>query len=859
MSNLIPGQIVSHYKILEKLGAGGMGVVYKAEDTKLRRTVALKFLPPSFSFDEEAKKRFIHEAQSASAIDHPNICTVHEIGETEDDQLFISMACYEGETLKDKITKGELNANESIKIYLQIAEGLNKAHREGIVHRDIKPANIFITKEGIVKILDFGLAKTFGRTQLTQIGSTVGTCNYMSPEQARGENVDQRTDIWSLGIVMYEMLTGKLPFNADYDQAIIYSILNEDPEWDSFLHKDCLSGLIEIINKCLAKNKEERYQEVSEILGDLLYVSQGYQDAQKVSLKRRLKKHKHKIKLVFPIAAIIFSSVILLYIFQPVKGLIFSSTNTVSSAKHLLILPIKTFNGNASETAFCGGLVETLSSTLTQVEQFQKSLWVVPASEVSQSKITGIGEAQRRYAVNLVVTGSMQNVNKRIKLTLNLVDADNLRQLNSSIIDISDKEMISLQDKAVIALLEMLHIEMQPQLKDLLKVGETTNPKAYEYYVQGMGNLLLFQSSDKVEEAIRLFKLATQIDTLYALAYSRLGEAYLRSYELTKKTNLVDFSLNSAKKAYMLDSTLATTNTTLGMIYNTKGNYEDAIFYFKKALMIQSTSAVAYGGLATAYQSLNNFSMAEATYKQAINLKPDYWSGYNELGKFYYRHGRYNEALEQFKQVIKCTPNNYRGYCNLGAIYYMLGQLSDARQMFETSIEIQPNYYAYSNLGVLYYKGGDFDAAVKMYEKVLIMNNNDYLMWAHLAVAQHFIPGKMKESLENYKKAILMAKGQLQINPNDPIVIADLASFYSDLGDTLQAITLLNKALKIAPENSEVMYRAATINEHFNKREKALFWIEKALKYGYSKIEIEYEPELKQLISDERYKKIKLK
>ena len=244
------GENISHYKILEKLGSGGMGVVYKAEDTKLQRTVALKFLPPAFSSDEETKQRFIHEAQTASALQHNNICNIHSIDETKDGQLFICIDYYEGETLKSKLSKVSLSSDEIINITTQIAEGLQKAHEKGIVHRDIKPANIFITNEGIVKILDFGLAKSSGSTQLTDIVSTTGTCNYMSPEQALGEEVDQRTDIWALGIVMYEMLTGKLPFDADHDQAIIYSILNKELDLEK-LNTQLPEGFSFIIFKCL--------------------------------------------------------------------------------------------------------------------------------------------------------------------------------------------------------------------------------------------------------------------------------------------------------------------------------------------------------------------------------------------------------------------------------------------------------------------------------------------------------------------------------------------------------------------------------------------------------------------------------
>jgi serine/threonine protein kinase len=236
------GQTISHFRILEKLGEGGMGVVYKAHDTRLDRPVALKFLPPDLTRDPEARERFIHEAKAASALQHPNICTIHDIDETADNQLFIVMDCYEGETLKSRIAKGprlpdgsyeggqELRIEDAIDIALQVAQGLAKAHESGIIHRDIKPGNIIVSKDGIARIVDFGLAKLAGQTVLTKTGRTLGTVAYMSPEQARGEQVDQRTDIWSLGVVLYELLTGKRPFESEYEQALVYSILNEEPK-----------------------------------------------------------------------------------------------------------------------------------------------------------------------------------------------------------------------------------------------------------------------------------------------------------------------------------------------------------------------------------------------------------------------------------------------------------------------------------------------------------------------------------------------------------------------------------------------------------------------------------------------------
>ena len=263
------GQSVSHYKILEKLGEGGMGVVYRAEDTRLKRTVALKFLPPALTADPESKERFIHEAQAASSLQHNNICNVHDIDETPDGQLFIVMDFYEGETLKKKIEHGPLKIDEAADIAIQVAQGLTKAHECGIVHRDIKPANILITSEGVAKIVDFGLAKLSGRTMLTKTGSTLGTAAYMSPEQARGEPADQRTDIWSMGVVLYEMISGKRPFDAEYQNALMYSIVNAEPEPITGLRTGVPMELERILRKCLAKDPKDRYQHADEPMVDL--------------------------------------------------------------------------------------------------------------------------------------------------------------------------------------------------------------------------------------------------------------------------------------------------------------------------------------------------------------------------------------------------------------------------------------------------------------------------------------------------------------------------------------------------------------------------------------------------------------
>ena len=263
------GSVVSHYRILEKIGQGGMGEVYLAEDTKLERRVALKFLPAQFSADEEEKKRFIHEAKAASALDHPNICSVHEIGETPEGQLFIVMGYYEGKTLKEKIKAGPLPVNEAVALTVQVAEGLQEAHRKGIIHRDLKPANIMLTEQGVAKIVDFGLAKLKGLTRLTKSGTTLGTVAYMSPEQAQGKEVDQRSDIWSLGVVLYEMITGQPPFKGDYEQAVIYSIINEEPPVMTSANDEMPQDLQKAVKQALRKNPEERHPAIANLIAVL--------------------------------------------------------------------------------------------------------------------------------------------------------------------------------------------------------------------------------------------------------------------------------------------------------------------------------------------------------------------------------------------------------------------------------------------------------------------------------------------------------------------------------------------------------------------------------------------------------------
>ncbi len=313
------GRTISHYRILEKIGGGGMGVVYKAEDTKLKRMVALKFLPQDLTRKEHAKQRFIREAQNASSLDHPNICNIHEIDETDDGQLFISMTYYEGETLQKKIERGPLHIEQAIAITIQVAQGLFKAHSKKIIHRDIKPGNIFITEEGHVKILDFGLAKLTGTTKITKEGATTGTIAYMSPEQARGKDVDEKSDIWSLGVVLYEMLTGTVPFKGENWRVTLYSILNTQPESIKQLRKDIPEALEDVVEQMMQKDTKSRYQDTTTLIANLHSVARESGFSIPQAIVQKPDRIKQLTRILIPASIL----TVLIVAFLIIKGTLF--------------------------------------------------------------------------------------------------------------------------------------------------------------------------------------------------------------------------------------------------------------------------------------------------------------------------------------------------------------------------------------------------------------------------------------------------------------------------------------------------------------------------------------------------------
>ncbi len=843
------GETILHYKIMDKLGEGGMGVVYKAEDVKLKREVAIKFLPRHISVDEDEHRRFEIEAQAAASLNHPNIATIYTV-EEDNNEMFIVMELVDGVELKDKIKSGPIKLDESINIATQIAEGLEEAHKKGIVHRDIKSQNVMITKEDKVKIMDFGLAKIGRGINLTKSGTTFGTMSYMSPEQIYGKEADARSDIWSFGVVLYEMLCGHLPFEAEYEQAIAYSIVNSEagslPE-----ELDCPSYLKNIVAKCLQKDPNNRYQNVSDFLKDLKTGNAPEIKSSRYRAKKTFNLHstKNQLILAFLLLLILFIAFVE---HKPFIESIFGPKEIIETP-HLAVLPVSDIGGDKSNQAFCNGLTEILTSNLTQLQQLHDSIWVVPISEILKNNIQSPGQANQFFGANLVVTGSLMQIDDSFRLTLNLIDAKRLRQLNSFVVDVKENKLALLQNRSIISVLKMLNLQLNPKLKGLLEAGNTNDPEAYEYYIQGRGFLQSKENFSEVESAINSFLIAIQRDSLYALAHAGLAQAYWEKYLLVKKNELAQKAVKEAKRAYELNSKLAYVNIVLGNIHDGTGKYKEAVDDFNRALGIDPVSYEAYQGLAKAYENQSLPDDAERTYENAISMQPSNWIGYHSLGVFYCNHARYNEAIVQFRKEIQLNPQNYLGLNGLGAAYYYTNKLNDAIKTFEKAFDIKQTYFLASNLGTVYYILGKYAEAAEKYKKALSINDHDYTMWGNLATAYYWAPGERDKADSAYWQAIRLGEKDKEVNPNNAQLITMLAGYYAMVHQKEKALEYVKKSVRLAPHDAETMFRAGATYEQLGDRREAIDWIIKSIKNGYPRSDIESQPELKNLIFDKNY------
>jgi tetratricopeptide (TPR) repeat protein/predicted Ser/Thr protein kinase len=841
------GKTLGHYQISEKLGEGGMGEVFLARDVSLHRKVALKFLPSEMQQDESAQKRFLREAQSAAALDHPNICTIHEVGHDEG-RDFIVMEYVDGQTLKDRLKLGELPFEEAVRIAIEVAEGLAEAHGNGIVHRDLKPSNIMLTRKGHAKIMDFGLAKqltlpdwieTRAETvsAVTREGTTVGTLAYMSPELLCGEALDARSDIFSLGIVFHEMFGGEHPFRAATPIATCGRILHEAPRPLRQLNPRADEKVENLVARMLAKDLAGRPRDAGELLRELRALAQSGSSI--LPFPDRMLRYLKDMKVLFISGLALLMLVALALILWPSAPALWRRVTgrqhpgTIPDRQYLAVLPFVAVNGTAETAAYGRGLTETLNARLTRLTE-RHSLQVVPAGEVQAQEIHTIEQARREFGVNLVLQGSLQQAGGMLRVTYALADARTRRQLRADAITATAADPFAVEDLVVASVLSNLEIEIQPHEKVALAERGTRQPEAYDYYLRGRGYLQDYHKVENIQSAIDVFQRALDRDPKYAPALAGLGMAYWQQYQHTNEGKWVDEAQSACERAVALDAGLSSGHSCLGIVFAGRGGYEQAVQELQRAVLLEPTSDDAYRGLASAYERLGRLTEAERTYRRAIDLRPQYWAGYNWLGGFYGDQGRYADAAAMFTQATRLAPDHWLGYSNLGAIYHLEGRYAEAIPMFERAVALRPTGDAYSNLGTACFLQRKFVESARAYEEAVKLDEKQWLLWGNLADGYRWAPGMQGQAAGAYRKALALGEERLQVNPHDATLLGYMAYYHAMLHERIEAQSCERKALAVAPGDPELLFNLALAHNQLGETGRALDWLTKALAAGYS-------------------------
>ncbi len=702
------GRRIDQYEILKKLGGGGMGVVYHAHDARLDRTVALKFLPPHLDGDDAAQARFIREAKAASALDHTNICTIHDVAETEEGQIFIVMAYYEGETLKKKIAGGPLPVRDALDYVRQIGRGLEKAHAAGIVHRDIKPANLLVTADGVVKILDFGIAKVAG-VDLTRTGIPLGTVTHMSPEQARGDSVDHRTDVWSLGVVLYELLTGKQPFRGEYAEAIIYSVLHEEPESIRALRPDLPPELDHIVARALTKVPDARYQNVDEILADLEAPAGTLATDRAVRAPLRPRRREGRRAYRYGAAIVLLAALLMVVGEHYFSGSRASSGPTITS---IAVLPPHNLSRDVDQEYFAAGMHDALISAVARIG----ALRVI--SRTSAMRYEGsdksVPEIASELNVDGVVEASVYREGGSVRIEVRLFQAlPEERQIWTQAFSREFENLPAMHGDVAQAIARQIQVTLSPEEEILLAGARPVNSATYEAYLRGMFYLNKSTPED-FERGLAYLHEAVEHDPADARAYSGLALGYVTlGHGPAPPPDAWMRARAAAERAVRLDSTLAEAWAALADVKTYfEWDWEGAEEAFRRANALNPNLAMNHYHYAWYLILFGRVEEALAEHERARELDPltplhTVW-----MPGVYLYTGRYAEALEEARRTVELYPEHAAALYVLGTSAAQMGAYDEAIDAHEKMARINPRWtFA---LGRTYAVAGRIDDALRI-------------------------------------------------------------------------------------------------------------------------------------------------
>jgi len=851
------GDLLGHFRLIEQIGAGGMGVVYRARDERLQRDVAVKVLNPKNRADHSASRRFRHEALILGRLNHPNVEAVYDF-HSEQGLQYLVIEYVAGTSLDTLVQRGALPEKEVLALGVQLARGLAAAHAQGIIHRDLKPGNLRVTPGKVLKILDFGLAQLFATPDaetltetatLTDPNSFAGTLAYMAPEQLKGHEPDTRSDIYATGVVLYELATGTRPF-PQCGQMLWDAILYSSPVAPRTKKADISPGLEAVVLKCLRKDPNERYQSAEALLADLSRVSTGDQIAASTerSVAIEASSRARKRGIIAILAAMLLLAI--------AAGILLwkRSLQQQVRQKIMAVLPIETVGQDPDTSALGLGLTETVTAKLVQASD-SDAVQVVSPRDLRDRGVKTAEDARREFGTNLVVESSLQRSGKTIRINCYLVDSKTHGELAAKSIEAEITDPFGLQDRVVSAVLDMLPAQVKPQERGKLNARKDTQPAAYESYIRGRGYLQEYEKPENIDSAIAEFNRALKVDANYAPAYAGLGEAYWIGFQqpMNRGKEWLTKASQNCQKALTLGPQLAEGYTCLGNVFSGTGKYEDAVKHYQRALQLDPNSDYALGQLADAYQALGNSAAAEAAYKNAIALRPSYWGVYSGLGVIYFNQARYSEAVDMFRKVVELAPDNYHGYSNLGALYQYLDRYDDSIAASKHSIELRPTRDAYANLASVYFAERRFEDSAKYSQLGLQLDPSDALTWGMLGDAFYWTPGRKADAAEPYRKSLALYRSKLEVNPQDVESLGFMAVYSAMVDDRKAATDSLQRALALAPGNPQILFQGSFVYAHLGDADQSLTWLKKAVDAGWPKFAVRDTPEFDHLLKDPRF------
>jgi serine/threonine protein kinase/tetratricopeptide (TPR) repeat protein len=857
LANLGPGsQFGPRYRIEAEIGEGGMGKVYKAYDTDLDRTVALKLIRPELAKDANSLQRFKQELLLASRISHRNILRIHDLGDVGGVK-FISMAYIQGMDLHELIAKmGKLQTGRVVNIAKQLAGALEAAHAEGVAHRDLKPRNVLIDVDDHVYVSDFGLATSLdsANTAMTRAGEVLGTPRYMSPEQAESKAADHRSDLYSLGVILYEMATGEVPFTGESSLQVMFQHVQQPPKDPRLLNPETPEYLADIILKCLEKDPALRYQNAAELLRDL---ESGTPPTRIVRL--RIAETGYP-KWMFAAMGIVLLVGIGLAI-RPVRERVLGRAVSVSRLRHgaapgaadkfVAVLPLRVLGSDATLHYEAEGVVDALSAKLFQMKDVHLA---APAAVEKINPSDPVTKIARQLGAKLIVQGTMQSAGDKIDAVLSLSDSTG-KQLWTKDFPGVRQDLLTIEDQIYNELVTAL--ELKPSDEELARnaLRPTENVAAYELYLKGRDILRGKRDVKRVQSAVDLYQQAIKKDPGFALAYAGLADASIILFNLSQDASWSQKALSAAQHAQTLNDEIPEVHFALGNVYRVTGKTAEAIVELKHALQLAPNSDEGYRRLGNAYMAAGQKDDALRAYQQAIDVNPYYGLNYTRLGVAYNELGDYPKALSALNRAVELMPDSAAAYGNIGVIDFQMGKWNDAITAYGKALKIEPSEDLYTSLGTAYFYLGHRTDAVTMFQKAVALNPNNHEYAGNLADGYRW-SGEKDKAQKAYQQAIQLALRALQVKPGDAATLGYLGLYYAKNGDAKRGLDFIQRARAIDQIGNDLLYQQAVVDTIAGQQDDALESLKQAFQKGYSAVLVKNDPEFKPLEMNPAFSKL---